>query len=260
MNDKLSIMKRLITLMSTIIAATSILSAQKRWQHGEHSVIVAIADHQLADSFILSSAAKGQAIGIGYSFGRSSNGKKDNFSMEWSISKLENTQFNVRVNNFSFRYGQAFSLLRSRKGSFNSYWGYSIQAAPSFIKATNKDGSLSSWSTSNTIGIYQSAEYTKGRNKWVFDIHLPLMGLSSRPDETSSRNNTINGWLYDSYSNLFVTSWHNQKAMYASLEFNTAWNKKFRLLAGARYQYLSSNEFYTYRQTAMSLYAGFSWH
>lgn len=249
-------MKKLIAVVLAINVSISMVSAQK----GQHSVLVGVDDYQLADSFILSSAAKGKAMGVGYTFGRSSSVKKDHFAVGWSRSVMENIQFDVSTHNFTFRYAQAFSLLKNRSGSFNSFWGYSLQSAPGFIKATNKDQSRSSWNTTNNLSIYQSAEFIKGQNKWILDIHIPVMGLSSRPDETSSRNSTVNGSLYDSYSNLFVTSWLNQKAVSASLEFNTAWNNKFRFFAGARYQYLSSNEDYMYRNIVKGLYAGFSWH
>lgn len=249
-------MKRVVVLVLNFTLTISVASAQKR----EHSVSVSIADYQLADSFIISSAAKGRAIGIGYTFGRSSAVKKDHFAISWSRSTMENPIFDVHTSNFTFRYDQAFSVFRNQSGSVNSYWGYSIQSSPSFIKATGKDQRRSSWNTTNNLSIYQSAEFIKGQSKWILDIHIPVMGLSSRPDETSSRNSTVNGSLYDSYSNLFVTSWHNQKALSASLEFNTAWNKKFRFFAGARYNYFSSSESYLYKSIDKALYAGFSWH
>jgi len=59
---------------------------------------------------------------------------KINISADAGLGSLSNRYTTVKTQTLDLRFSQGFSLLKSRNEKLNSYWGYSIQANPSFIK------------------------------------------------------------------------------------------------------------------------------
>jgi len=87
---------------------------------------------------------------------------------------------------------------------------------------------------------------------------LPLVGIASRPPVKSSYYNTTNGLLYDSYSNLFFTSWHNHQSVSSSLEVRRALNEQIHIVLGGRFAYNSLQKDYSYKEIQAGIYGGVS--
>lgn len=254
--------------MKWLMIAGALLLAQAGMVYGqtgaglvkEYSISAGKAETRLEDPFILSFPIRGNAFQADASFSRQDAAKRQSFSMEWDKTFWSNGQVAVKADGFQLRFSQGFSLLKSGNGRFRSYTGYSLQTHPVFIKATGKDEEdRYSWSTTNNLSLYQSAAYTAGKNQWTLDVYVPVIGLAARPGQQSNKHNTLNGLLYDSYKNLFVTSWHNQHTVSALLGFSHAFTERFRFHLDARVYYNSLEAEHTYREKTIGLSAGISW-
>lgn len=249
-------MKWLLTCI--ILLAVAPLWAQRPRTIDEHRIIFGASDIKLTEVFILPASASGENLQLSYSFNRTGTKKKKSIFIQWNKAQFSARDLDVSLNGFTMAFSEAFSLLKSRR--LSGYWGYSVRANPSFITARSEEGSVRhSWSTGNNLCLYQSLAYTSGIDLISLDIFVPVIGLSSRPGKTTSPHNTTNGLLYDSYSDLFFTSWHNLRAVSASLDFTRKINRRVAFTGGLQYQYTDLKDEYDYKERKLGLYAGISW-
>jgi hypothetical protein len=250
-------MKQLVigyVLLLGMPVAAQIIPAKNK----EHSIKAGTGFKEIRDNYILPYSVEGNILYVGYSFLQSGEAKKEIISAEWNKGSLSNSGAGVRINDFSLRFSQAFSLVKSRDKRLNYFAGYSIHTAPSFIKLSDKGDKEYSWSTSSNISVYQSLVYTRGRNRLSLDMYIPVIGLASRPDDRKYYSHTANGVLYDSYSDLFFTSWHNQQAISASVDFCTALSRGIRIIVGGKYDYNHLEKADGYSDSRIGMYAGLS--
>jgi hypothetical protein len=252
-------MKWLLFTVSVITTGMETVSAQTApGLTGENTFTIGTAYKRLEDHFILSYPATGNTVNVGYHFIKNGIGQKVTISMEGSIGSLSNRYTNVKTQALVLNFSQGFSMVKSVGAKLAVYSGYSIHAAPSFIKASDEDETRHSWSSFNDLSLYQSFVYSSGRNKITWDINLPVIGLASRPPLKSSYYNTTNGLLYDSYSNIFFTSWKNHRALSSSLDIRRALNEQIHIILGARVAYNKLQNDYFYKETQIGLYGGIS--
>lgn len=242
-----------VLLLGIPVAAQTIPMKNK-----EHSIRAGTGFKEIKDSYVLPYSVEGNMLYVGYSFLRSGEAKKEIISADWNKGSLSNSGAGVQTNDFSLRFSQAFSLVKSRDKCLSYFAGYSIHTAPSFIKLSDKGDKKYSWSTSSNISFYQSVVYSRGKNRLSLDMYVPVIGLISRPDDQKYYYQTVNGVLYDSYSDLFFTSWHNQQAVSASVDFSTALSKEVRAVVGGRYEYNQLEKEDVYSDSRIGLYAGLS--
>jgi hypothetical protein len=224
----------------------------------ENTVRAGTVYQKLNDQFVLTSPATGNLFNAGYIFLKISSAKKTSVLIDGSFGSLSNRDVTVKMQTVSLYFSQGFSLIKSADGRLNSYWGYSLGTNPLFIKVMNKDEVAHSWSTSNDLSLYQSFVYKAGRNRITWDVNLPLIGLASRPAGRTFVNTAINGLVYDSYSNLFVTSWQNRKAVSSSLDINRMISKQISFVFGGRVAYDKMEKNNLYKSVQVGVYAGIS--
>jgi hypothetical protein len=249
-------MKLLFAGSALLLSGLAAISQQIPSKPKQHVLTVGAGFKELEDLYIQPRSVEGNVLMVGYSFLKQSETGKQGIYIEWNHGSLSGSGANVKTNDFGIRFSQAFSLLKSKNRKLNGFWGYSINTSPSYISVDNKDGKKYSWSTSSGLSFYQSVVYTAGSNRLALDIYVPLIGLASRPEENDYYHHTVNGVLYDSYSNLFATSLHNQRAVSATLDFSTAVGKEVRVVVGGRYDYSHLEKEKVYTDNKVGLYAG----
>jgi hypothetical protein len=225
---------------------------------GQHVINIGTGFKELEDPFVFSHSVEGNTLSVDYSFLRSGEAKRKSMDMQWDLGSLSGRGVSVKTNDLKLRFSQAFSIIRTRNKRLNAFLGYSIYTNPSFINVKDKEGKKYSWSTSSGLSLYQCLVYMVGRNRLALDIYVPVIGLASRPEEKDYHHHTMNGVLYDSYSDLFMTSLHNQRAVSASLDFSTALSKDIRVNFGGRYDHNYLEKEDVYSDNKAGLYAGIS--
>lgn len=223
----------------------------------EHQLSVGIGGSTLTDLYILPSPVSGRLMDVQYSFGSHSDARKKLFSASWSNGLLANAGSAARVNHFTLRYSQGWRVFKS--GTLNNYLGYSLSTNPVLVRAGSGDGARYSWATTLQSSLYYSGVYTTRKGQWIMDVYLPVAGLASRPDEKTNASRTTEGILYDSYSRLFATSWHNQQQVSVSLGYSRPISQTVKLVLQGRFDYQSLQGGYRFQNKGAGLSAGIAW-
>lgn len=223
----------------------------------QHELSVGIAGRMLTDRYILSSPASGELMALQYSFDSYSAAWKKSFSVAWGNGLLTNAASAARINSVTLRYSQAWPVVKSRK--FNGYLGYSLSSNPVLIRAGSGQSAQYSWATTSNISLYHSGVYTARKGQWMLDVYVPLAGLCSRPGEKAGGSHTTEGALYDSYSRLFATSWHNQQQVSVSLGYTRSVSDRMKLVLQGRFDYQVLKSDYRYQSKEAGLSAGIAW-
>lgn len=242
-----------ILLAGIPVAAQTIPGKDK-----EHTIRIGTGFKEIKDNYILSRSAEGNTLHAGYSFSSYAEAKKTVIAADWDKGSLSNSAAQVKTNDFNLRLSQGFLIVKSRDKRLNFFAGYSIHTSSSFISVSDKENKKYSWSSFSGISLYQSLVYTRERTRLSLDLHLPVVGLASRPEDVRYYHHTVNGVLYDSYSNLFFASWHNQQAVSASIDFSKALGRGIRVVAGGKYDYHHLEKAGKYSDNKIGLYAGLS--
>lgn len=202
-----------------------------------HSISIAAEALSLKDVSVLGTSVTGTGGGLNYSYTRNSWNRNFVVSAGWTNALFTQGDSRLELNGFSVTLSDGFLINRRRHSSFKAYLGYSIDAHPSFIKLQNKTAEKYSWSTVNSLNLYQACIYEHHRNIFSFSVHIPVIGFSSRPDNNTRYPGDINGVLYNSYSNLSLTSFRNYKAVKLDLNFEHRINARWNFKAGLNYRY-----------------------
>jgi hypothetical protein len=146
-----------------------------------------------------------KSIGVGFKYGNNINFKTSGYAIEFK---------------------NAYSIFRSRQAI--NYFGYSFKTNFQFIYANEKP----SWVSVNAGSLYNSFNYSWGKNLVSFDALIPVIGFISRPKPEGEYDGSVNSMLYNSLSNPIFISLHNYREVNLSLNYSRQVNNRFSLLAG----------------------------
>lgn len=202
-----------------------------------HSVLFGAETLKLKDLSVLPVSVTGTGTSVSYSYRKQSAARYSIVSAAWTNALFNSDDGRLQLNKFSVQLSDGFLINRGRIGFFKAYLGYSIDANPSFLKFQNTQSEKYSWSSVNSLNLYQAYTYKRNRNSFSFSIHIPVIGFSSRPGTDTKYSSDINGVLYNSYSHLFLTSIHNYKAADLDLNYEHSLGNKWTFKAGVNYRY-----------------------
>jgi hypothetical protein len=207
-------------------------------QNGVYHSLTAIAgDYYYSDASI-ESKPDGKRFGVAYNVTKKSRARQTTFELGWQGARIGGTNEKYSVNELSLQWSDRFKIGAKRLGNFSAFVGYSIHLNPSFAKATGKTNDEYTWSTVNTLGLYQSYHYNWQRQGLSLDVQVPLIGAASRPGLLTEYPDDMNGLLYDSYSKLQLISWDNYKDIALKLAYHHELTSRVQVNAGLRYRYM----------------------
>ena len=230
-------------------------SAQNNKTTTGHIVNVSLEISDISDTYLSLYSEKFLSTGLAYTFLTSNAFHKKQLSLSWEKGNSKSDKDPVNVNNISFQFVNGFSVLKNKNTPVNYYVGYHISANPCFIKSRE----LYSWTTLNSLSLYNSVVYSHNKSKISFDLVIPFAGLASRPDGSESYSGDINEMLYNSYSGLTFTSIHNLKAIDASLLYGQDLTKRLRLQAGFSFSFKELNTGYLFTERTYRINTGLSY-
>lgn len=246
---------RKLTAISFSLFIGIITDAQQNGVY--HSLSVSSTNYNLRDVSI-DATPDGTRMGIGYEAMKKSRRRISSFAVEWQGGSANSVLNEYHVNDFSLRWSDGFKLGVNRFGKLDAFIGYSVWLNPSFIKISGKDDSYYTWSSINTLGLYQSYRYNWRRESLSLDIHLPVIGAVSRPGLQSVYPQDMNGLLYDSYSKLELISWENYKDIAVKLGYHRELTSRWQLNAAARYRYVELETSLPLKNKLVGVEAGIS--
>jgi hypothetical protein len=217
-----------------------------------HSIVIGRGTNLLTDNFNKLSAERMNTVSMQYSFSSFTTFRRKRISTVWSNGNSENAV----VTAFDLQYADAYVLKQKAIKNLYNYIGYAVNANPVFNKAKNKPADQYSWATVNNLSLYTYHEYRAGKSKFSAELTLPVVGMASRPESEDAPIYTKNGLLYASYSNLYFTSLHNQKALSATISYCYPISQTVTFNVLYKYQYKELEK--TYKENSHSLQAGIS--
>jgi hypothetical protein len=222
-----------------------------------HSLSVSSTNYNLRDASI-DASLDGTRMGIGYEAMKKNRRRMSSFSVAWQSGSANSALDKYQVNEFSLRWSDGFKIGVNRFGKLDAFIGYSIWLNPSFVKASGKDDGYYTWSSINTLGLYQSYRYNWERQSLSLDIQLPVIGAVSRPGLQSTFPQDINGLLYDSYSKPELISWENYKDIAVKLGYHRELTARWQLKAAAQYRYVELETSLPMKNRMVGVEAGIS--
>jgi hypothetical protein len=232
-------MKNILLLLLSYVMISDRVSGQ--FDGGEittHSLSAGSSSMQYKDLLVNDSRYTGHGTAIEYLFSKQSVNKTKELSVEWVSASLGLGNEKMNFSNISLRYAALFRVFKNQSNNrFNAAIGYSFTVAPAFIKISGKESSYYLWNTSNDLGFYQRYHYQLRKSSFGLDINIPVAGFASRPAENNAAQGerTFNGTAFKSYSDLFFTSLHNNKAFSLALEYRYLLSKNVAIQTTAKY-------------------------
>lgn len=219
-----------------------------------HSFMLGVSDVSIVDDNVELNLKAIRTGGVGYSFSAASPYRKKSISVSWKNARVDGFE----LNDIRAEYAAAFSVIKNKDSRFNTYLGYSINTNPVFITKT-QEAKQYSWMTSTSLSAYGSSVYAWKNNTISFDVSIPVAGFATRPENASGYGANMNELLYESYNNLFFTSFHNLKAALLSVQYARGISKRINMQTGYQYSYKQLDENDGFRQVSHGLWAGFSY-
>jgi hypothetical protein len=219
-----------------------------------HSFTIGISSLSVTDNYLDLSLKGIQSTELAYSYSAISPYRKKSILIAWNNGQAGN----AKLNDFRAVYADAFSVIKNKNSRFNTYLGYTISTNPVFITKGNEVKQYS-WAASTSLSAYSSSVYSWRKNNISLDLSIPVVGFASRPENNKSYGGNMNELLYESYDNLFFTSFHNQKSVLLSVQYSREISKRIHLQAGYQYSYKKLIENDLFRQVSDGLQAGFSY-
>lgn len=248
-------------MMRTITATTLLLFSYMHTtaqQNGVYYSLTAIAgDYHYSDATI-ESKPDGKRFGAAYNVTKKSRARQTTLELGWQGARIGGANEKYSVNEFSLQWSDGFKIGAKRLGNFSAFVGYSIHLNPSFAKATGKTNDEYTWSTVNTLGLYQSYHYNWQRQGLSLNVQVPLIGAASRPGLLTEYPDDMNGLLYDSYSNLQLISWDNYKDVALKLNYHRELTSRMQINAGLRYRYMELETVLPVKSRSLAVEAGVS--
>lgn len=228
------------------------VKAQVKEIINNHSFKAGAGSHTLSDDIVSVFSEKLSTTALQYSFTSNDAWHKKSIVAGFEYGAGTTSKGQLRSDEFTLRYIHAFSVIKNKHRRWNNYTGYSIVINPQY----SKKGDQYSWATSGSLSLYNSLSFSWKKNAVDFDVSIPLAGFGSRPDSSSIYKGTATGVLYNSFSNLSFTSWHNSKAVSISLFYKTAVSRRLYFSAGTVYSYRNIQLNSSFTMSGFSLRAG----
>ena len=241
----------LILLGGNIIASSQLVNKR-------HSISISAAALHLGDISVLKTSVDGTGRGFKYSYTRITGSRYSVVSAGWKHGLFNSGSSRLKLNDFSVMLSDGFLIDRNKHSPFKAWLGYSVEVNPSFVKLQNKAEEKYSWSSVNSLNLYQFYTYQYNKSIFSFSVHVPLIGFSSRPGHSTQYPTDINGLLYNSYSNLSLTSFHNYKTVNLDLNYMHRINAKWNFIAGLNYRYSDLETTLPVRLQSAGIQAGLS--
>ncbi|WP_276502978.1 hypothetical protein [Terrimonas pollutisoli] len=230
--------------------------AQEKDAMRSHSFTTGISSLLVGDDYLGVYERKLKVAGIGYRFQVLSPYRKKAINVNWN----KGTSRGIGLSEFEISYSDAFSIVKNKKSFFNSYVGYSVGTNPVFLKTNTRETARYSWAASTSLSLYNTTTYTWKNNSLYLELFLPVIGFASRPVRNNVYKESINGILYDSYSNISFTSWHNLRAVTASLKYAKQLSKSWGVSVAYSYNYKQMKKSYDFLEKGSGIQAAISWH
>jgi hypothetical protein len=232
------------------------VKAQTAGYGNNHTLTVGAGVQTLKDEGLALSDETLSSTSLAWSFSTTTAWRKKSILAGFERGVGNSAKNELRSNEFVLQYSNAFSILKNKNGKWNNYTGYSISINPQYVKS----GEQKSWASVNSLSIYNSLERKWQKSTLSLDVFIPLVGLGSRPEANTTYNVSSTGMLYNSFSNLEFTSWHNLKAVNISLQYKQAVAERLFVTAGAGYSYKNISLANRFQQQAYEVHAGLSYH
>jgi len=197
-----------------------------------HSLSVGTSAYHIKDVSIQLNPVKGKSVNWQYGLLNQAAKRKTSLSINWNKGVFNTIEGQARLTDLSIAVTDGFRLFKNAD-RFRVYLGYGVSINPSYTKVNNKDYAYYSWSSNNSLDLYQSYSYSWKQQAVSIGISIPVIGFSSRPVADESYPTEINEALYNSYDKNFFTSLHNSRSIAISARFKKNLNERWELFTEA---------------------------
>ncbi len=210
------------------------LPAQKNGKF--HLATAGVSINNIDDASVQPSSFSGQTIDFQYALLKQDRKRKTELSVDLNTGNLSIEDGQTCLTDLSITLADGFRISGKGNRQFSFYIGYVVNYNPAFIKVKGKDDNYTTWNSSSSICFYQSYNYSWRKQSFSIDISIPLLGFSSRPQSNDDYAGNMNGALYNSLSNVFVTSVHNNAAAALIGRFQRTLTPAWQFVASATYK------------------------
>jgi len=237
-----------------ILACNSIV-AQSDNVISLHTINGGAGSRLIHDDYLSLNSKKISSEELGYTFSVRTAYWEKSISIIWGRGIDKDAEGQLRLNDITAEYSNAFSLTKNKTSRLNIFLGYSIAANVQYIKEDGKD----SWTTINSLSLYNSSVYSWKKNSLSLDFNIPVAALASRPENRITYAGNEIGMAYKSYSNLFFASIDKLKAATISLKYHKGFGDRFQLNIGPSFIYKDLKGTYNFNERSFQLHAGLSY-
>jgi hypothetical protein len=209
---------RSLKLIVIIVILFSFLDSIGQEDGKFHSLFVGTSANYIKDVSIQVNPVKGNSTSWQYGLLNQDVKRKTSLSINLNKGVFNIVEGNAKLADISIAVTDGFRLFRNTD-HFRIYLGYGITVNPSYTKVNNKDDSYYSWSSNNSLDLYQSYSYNWKRQTVSLGISIPVIGFSSRPVANESYPTSVNEVVYNTYDETFFTSLHNSRSIAISASF-----------------------------------------
>lgn len=220
-----------------------------------HSLSGGFASRRITDDYLTTNQKDLESFDLEYSYAAISQTRYKQFTVNWNRGLNKGAGYNE----FAISYSEAFSLTRNQRSGFNVYAGYALSSNPIYIKDQPETGAKHSWATTTSLSFFNLTSYAWKTNRFSMRLSLPVAGFAARPLRDEVYNENIHSVLYNSYSNVFFTSWHNLRAVKMAMEFSTMVSHHWGVLIGYKHDFKLLKKEIDFSEQANGVQVGISY-
>ena len=237
-----------------IVSSISLLktNAQSSAEHKQHFFLGSVSTTNVDDRFLNVHLNKLIPAGGEYTYTIEGPRSKKVLDLAASTGTGNDDENHVKYYTAAFSYSRGFAIQKNKAAAFRNYLGYTVSVNSSGLRT----GDNYSWASSVMASLYNSAVYSWKKSSLSLDIIVPAIGFVSRPSANTTYKYSVDGMMYNSFSNLSFSSFHNQQAVTAALQYQLAFSQRWLVVGGIGFSYKKINETAIYLEQAYKINAG----
>lgn len=221
----------------------------------QHTFSAGVSYRKIDDYFLDVHVDKLLSTDLKYSYGVENGRSKKVLLVSGEIGHQLIGDAQARFYAADLSYSAGYAIQKNKTSAFKNYLGYAVAANSVFLK----EGGNYSWASTTMLALYNSAVYSWKKSSLALDINIPALGFVSRPMVNTSYPSATDGMVYNSFSNLYFSSFHNQQAFSAELQFRHSFNRRWQILAATSFEYRKITESPSFLQQAYKITAGIAY-
>lgn len=225
--------KTLVLLVAVLITASSFAQRTHELRFNWRQVT-------LRDEWLGGENLTGNGQAFSWIFSQTGHRRKTSLQVEFNQANLLATKDGrIKQNGLLVQLSDGFRVFKQSR-RFVQYAGYSIgtQTSVQLVKPRH----VHSFHTLSTLAYYHAGSYSWGNQSLGFDMHMPLIGILSRPGEDfrKGEQQAFNGILYSLYADPSFVSLHNNRSVDVTVAYKTKISDRWSAGVHSYYRFMKA--------------------